>query len=269
MRPVARVRAAPAEPVDRRWGDVISTIELDDAVPDEALAGLDEFSHVEVVFYADRAREDAPWSRRPRDDPRWPVVGVFANRAKDRPNRILTTSWRSSRSGRARSSVRGLDAIDGTPVLDLKPWLTLERAARRGARAALERRARRGVLLGRRRDEGGEHRREQLAAVLLEEVPRALDGHVLAIARAGHELAEPPVAAAGDRVGVAEAAQERPVEGRAASPRPRRWRRGPGRRAPPARAPGTGARPPCRTRRGTARRRRRRPRAPGRSCTRR
>ncbi len=122
MRPVARVRAAPAEPVDRRWGDVTSTIELADGVPDEALAGLDEFSHVEVVFYADRARADAPWSRRPRDNPRWPVVGVFANRAKDRPNRILTSVVEVVGVAARSLRVRGLDAIDGTPVLDLKPW---------------------------------------------------------------------------------------------------------------------------------------------------
>jgi tRNA (adenine37-N6)-methyltransferase len=122
VRPVARVRSDVDEPADRRWGDVTSTIELDDAVPDEAITGLGEFSHVEVVFYADRADGPAPWSRRPRDDERWPVVGVFANRAKDRPNHILTSVVQVVGVGARSLTVRGLDAIDGTPVLDLKPW---------------------------------------------------------------------------------------------------------------------------------------------------
>ena len=119
----------------------------------------------------------------------WPDVGVFAQRNKDRPNRILLTTVEIVDVGeRARCTVRGLDGIDGTPVLDIKPVFALERAARRGARAALERRTRRELLLGSRRDEGGQDRAEQLASVLLEEVPGALDGHVLAVTRAGHVL---------------------------------------------------------------------------------
>ncbi|HEV2427134.1 MAG TPA: SAM-dependent methyltransferase [Acidimicrobiales bacterium] len=122
VHPVGVVRADATEPVDRRWGDAVATIELDDAIPNEALTGLDQFSHVEVVFFADRASATPPWSRRPRDDPRWPEVGVFANRAKDRPNRILTSVVEVVAVGPRSVSVRGLDAIDGTPVLDLKPW---------------------------------------------------------------------------------------------------------------------------------------------------
>lgn len=122
MRPVGVVRAEATEPVDRRWGDSLAVIELDDAVPGEALTGLDAFSHVEVVFYADRASAAPPWVRRPRDNPSWPEVGVFANRAKDRPNRILTSVVEVVAVGPRSLTVRGLDAIDGTPVLDLKPW---------------------------------------------------------------------------------------------------------------------------------------------------
>lgn len=122
VRPIGFVRSDATEPVDRRWGDALATIELVESVPGEALAGLADFSHVEVVFLADRASEAAPWSRHPRDNPAWPVVGVFANRAKDRPNRILTSVVEVVAVGARSVRVRGLDAIDATPVLDLKPW---------------------------------------------------------------------------------------------------------------------------------------------------
>jgi tRNA (Thr-GGU) A37 N-methylase len=78
---------------------------------------------VEIVFFADWAEDvpPAPWHRRPRGNPQWPDVGVFAQRNKDRPNRLLLSTveigWLSERS----FSVRGLDGIDGTPVLDIKP----------------------------------------------------------------------------------------------------------------------------------------------------
>ncbi|MGH9019586.1 MAG: TrmO family methyltransferase domain-containing protein [Acidimicrobiales bacterium] len=123
VRAVAYIRNDRAEAVDDHWDDVVSTVELASGVPDDALRGLDEFSHAEVVFLADWADDVPPgaWSRRPRGNPDWPEVGVFAQRNKDRPNRILLTTVAielvTPRSFRAR----GLDGIDGTPVLDIKP----------------------------------------------------------------------------------------------------------------------------------------------------
>lgn len=123
VRAVAYIRNDRAEPLDDNWEDVVSTVELADGVPDEALDGLADFSHVEIVFFADWAEDvpPGPWHRRPRGNPAWPDVGIFAQRNKDRPNRLLLTSVEieslSARSFRAR----GLDGIDGTPVLDIKP----------------------------------------------------------------------------------------------------------------------------------------------------
>ncbi len=123
MRAVAYIRNDRAEPLDDNWDDVVSTVELADGVPDEALDGLADFSHVEIVFFADWAEDvpPGPWHRRPRGNPAWPDVGIFAQRNKDRPNRLLLTTVEieslSPRSFRAR----GLDGIDGTPVLDIKP----------------------------------------------------------------------------------------------------------------------------------------------------
>lgn len=144
-RPTARTRAAKessvpirigVEPIgtvhnavagitttDRAWRDVVSRIELSAAFDAEAFDGIEKFSHVEVVFLFHKvAPEDIQTgTRHPRGDPKYPKVGVFAQRNKARPNRIgLTICTIEKRDGRVLT-VRGLDALDGSPVLDIKP----------------------------------------------------------------------------------------------------------------------------------------------------
>ena len=123
VRAVAYIRNDRSEALDDNWDDVVSTVELAEGVPDESLRGLSEFSHVEIVFFADWAEDvpPGPWHRRPRGNPDWPDVGVFAQRNKDRPNRILLSTVAIDSIARRSFSVRGLDGIDGTPVLDIKP----------------------------------------------------------------------------------------------------------------------------------------------------
>jgi len=123
VRAIAYIRNDRAEPVDDDWDDVMSTVELADDVPASALEGLGDFSHVEIVFLADWAQDvpPAPWHRRPRGNPRWPDVGVFAQRNKDRPNRLLLTTVAIDTLDERSFTTRGLDAIDGTPVIDVKP----------------------------------------------------------------------------------------------------------------------------------------------------
>jgi tRNA-Thr(GGU) m(6)t(6)A37 methyltransferase TsaA len=123
LEPVAVVRAARREPEDDFWGGAESRIVLDERVPPEALDGIEEFSHVEVLFLFHRARpEGVVWgARRPRGNPAWPAVGIFAQRGKSRPNRIGSTICRILGHRGRELSVAELDAIDGTPVLDVKP----------------------------------------------------------------------------------------------------------------------------------------------------
>jgi tRNA (adenine37-N6)-methyltransferase len=106
------------------WGDVVSEIRLDDKMfaPD-ALEGLGEFSHVEVLFYLHGVNENAvvSGSRHPRSNPNWPKVGIFAQRGKARPNRIAATVCRLLSVEGLTLRVQGLDAFDGSPVLDIKP----------------------------------------------------------------------------------------------------------------------------------------------------
>jgi tRNA (adenine37-N6)-methyltransferase len=123
VRAVAYIRNERSEALDDNWDDVVSTVELAQDVPSESLRGLEEFSHVEIVFLADWAEDvpPGPWHRRPRGNEQWPDVGVFAQRNKDRPNRILLTTVAIDAIEERSLRVRGLDGIDGTPVIDIKP----------------------------------------------------------------------------------------------------------------------------------------------------
>ncbi len=109
-----------------RWGGVESVIELDAAqFQASALRGLEAFSHLEVIYHLDRIAPEAVHrgSRHPRNDPRWPEVGIFAQRAAARPNRVAVTRCRLLGISGLRLRVVGLDAVDGTPVLDIKPYM--------------------------------------------------------------------------------------------------------------------------------------------------
>jgi tRNA (adenine37-N6)-methyltransferase len=121
--PVGVVHSARAEPVDDGWDAVPAAIEISAALPAECLEGIDTFSHLEVLYLFHKVDEAAieRGARHPRGNPAWPRVGIFAQRGKDRPNRIGSTIVRLlGREGRTLR-VEGLDAVDGTPVLDIKP----------------------------------------------------------------------------------------------------------------------------------------------------
>jgi len=111
---------------DDEWGEVDSTIRLDaDRFDAEALAGLEEFSHVEIIFLFDQFDEAkvSVGSRHPRGNEVWPKVGIFAQRASSRPNRLGLTTCEVVGVTGLELVVRGLDAIDGSPVLDIKPHI--------------------------------------------------------------------------------------------------------------------------------------------------
>jgi tRNA (Thr-GGU) A37 N-methylase len=125
--PIAVVHSERREIVDDDWGPVTSVIRLDAGrfTPD-ALLSLDTFSHLEVVFHFDRVplSKIQTGARHPRNNPEWPLVGIFAQRGKNRPNRLGVSRCRLLRVDGLDIHVEGLDAIDGTPVLDIKPYMT-------------------------------------------------------------------------------------------------------------------------------------------------
>jgi len=123
--PVGAVEGGRRDASDDDWGQVEATIVVDERFAPDALAGLDGFSHVDVVFVFHRVDADDVnvGARHPRGRSDWPNVGIFAQRAKARPNRIGVTTCELLGVDARRVRVRGLDAIDGTPVLDLKPYM--------------------------------------------------------------------------------------------------------------------------------------------------
>jgi tRNA-Thr(GGU) m(6)t(6)A37 methyltransferase TsaA len=123
LRPIGYVEAARLLVEDDFWGGAESCISLTDEFKPEALQGLSDFSHVEVIFHFHKLDPAGviTGARHPRNNPAWPLVGVFAQRTKNRPTRIGTTICRVIRVEGTKLYVSGLDAIDGTPVLDIKP----------------------------------------------------------------------------------------------------------------------------------------------------
>ena len=107
--------------MEEGWGQVISTLELNPALA-SGLDGVEDFTHVGVVFLMHLARfRFADLVRRPRGRSDLPAVGIFAQRASCRPNRVGFSVVQVVTRAGARLTVRGLDAVDGTPVLDVKP----------------------------------------------------------------------------------------------------------------------------------------------------
>jgi tRNA-Thr(GGU) m(6)t(6)A37 methyltransferase TsaA len=126
LMPIGVVRSSRREVVDDDWDRETCQLILDpDVFDEEALYGLDGFSHVEVVYHFDRVPEDRieRGARHPRNNPDWPLVGIFAQRGKNRPNRIGVTVSRIVSVEGTAVTVTGLDAVDGTPILDIKPWM--------------------------------------------------------------------------------------------------------------------------------------------------
>lgn len=121
--PIGFVHAVRLAPEDDLWGGEQARIVLVDALPADALAGLAAFSHVEVLFLFHQVAPDkvTTGARHPRNNPAWPKVGIFAQRGKNRPNRIGSTICRVLAVHDNVLTVAELDAIDGTPVLDIKP----------------------------------------------------------------------------------------------------------------------------------------------------
>lgn len=125
FRAIGVVHSPVTQVADDCWGGLVSTIELDEQqFGPECTLGLAEYSHVEVVFFLSRIPPEKieTGARHPRGRPDWPKMGIFAQRSKDRPNRIGITVCKVESVDGLQIRVQELDAVDGTPVLDVKPY---------------------------------------------------------------------------------------------------------------------------------------------------
>jgi tRNA (Thr-GGU) A37 N-methylase len=123
VEPIGVVEAPRPHAEHDFWGGEEACIALTDAFSPDSLQGLSEFSHVEVIFYfheVDPAKIVSR-ARHPRNNASWPAVGISAQRGKNRPNRKGPTICAVARVDGTRLYVTELDAIDRTPVLDIKP----------------------------------------------------------------------------------------------------------------------------------------------------
>lgn len=127
LRPIGFVKGGRTEPTNDDWDSVTAAIELDAGwLTEEALIGLDTFSHAEVIYYFHRCPPESivTSARHPRGNKSWPLTGIFAQRGHFRPNLLGVTTCKVLRVNGLALVVQGLDAIDGTPVLDIKPYMT-------------------------------------------------------------------------------------------------------------------------------------------------
>jgi tRNA (Thr-GGU) A37 N-methylase len=125
VEPVAHVIGGRAEPTDDFWGGSRCVIRIDGSrFTAEATAGLEDFSHMEIVFrfHLTDPTDLHLGARRPRDNPDWPPVGIFGHRNMRRINWLGVSRCRLLSVDGLDLHVEDLDAVDGTPVLDIKPW---------------------------------------------------------------------------------------------------------------------------------------------------
>lgn len=122
LQPVATVSNTRLTPTDDFWGGVVSEITLLPHIPEDAFKGIEDFSHLEIIYYFNKVDPaKIVYSGHPRGNKDWPEMGIFCQRKKDRPNQLgLCTVELVGHTGRS-IKVKYLDAIEGTPVLDIKP----------------------------------------------------------------------------------------------------------------------------------------------------
>ncbi len=115
-----RTRARGEEVKDRT--EIAEVVIRDELA--EALEGIEDFSHMFILFWLNKvsSQERKMMKVHPRGREDLPLLGVFATRTKLRPNPIGLTLVELIKVKDNVLTVRGLDAFDGTPVLDIKPF---------------------------------------------------------------------------------------------------------------------------------------------------
>ena len=120
LKPIGFVKNNVKEPRFGHFDDEISEIIVDEKLT-EAFKGIKDYSHVIIVYWMDKVKDYAV-THRPQDNPDVPIVGIFACRCPRRPNPIAITTVELVGQEGNRIKVKGLDIIDGTPVIDIKPY---------------------------------------------------------------------------------------------------------------------------------------------------
>ncbi|MHA2244696.1 MAG: tRNA (N6-threonylcarbamoyladenosine(37)-N6)-methyltransferase TrmO [Candidatus Hodarchaeales archaeon] len=127
FKPIGIIKSSVTEAIDQEWGEVESEVHLNISLA-AGLQGLDQFSHVIIIFFMHQTPTFSSTTdlvRRPQGLLDLPLIGIFAQRAKHRPNPIGITAVPIVSIKGNILRVKGLDAINGTPVLDIKPYFPI------------------------------------------------------------------------------------------------------------------------------------------------
>jgi len=120
LKPIGFVKNNVKEPRFGNFADEVSEIIVDEKFTD-ALNGIEDYSHVIVVYWMDRVKNYVI-THRPQGNPEVPVVGIFACRCPPRPNPIAITTVKLIERKENIIKVKGLDILDDTPIIDVKPY---------------------------------------------------------------------------------------------------------------------------------------------------
>ena len=120
---IGYVKTDIEEKMVTNWGNIYSQLEITKEL-EKGLIGLKDFSHLTILYHLDKAEfsMDKHLCRKPQNREELPSVGIFAQRAKNRPNPIGITTVEFIDVKDNIIFVKGLDAINGTPILDIKPY---------------------------------------------------------------------------------------------------------------------------------------------------
>ncbi len=121
VRPIGFIKNKRVDKSDKNWGSIESRIELASEFDNNSFEGIESFSHLEILYYFHKSEKEFKGCNHPRGDQKYPKVGIFAQRKKDRPNHIGATIVNLIEKEGKTLVVSNLDALDGTPVLDIKP----------------------------------------------------------------------------------------------------------------------------------------------------
>jgi len=123
LKAIGIVRNGIKQPQKHGWEKIISDIVINSSLT-EALDNLDEFSHIIVLYWMHQLTKGQPPTKvHPMGKQDSPEVGLFASRSPNRPNPVGKTTVRLLERRGNILKVEGLDAIDGTPVIDIKPYI--------------------------------------------------------------------------------------------------------------------------------------------------
>lgn len=124
FQPIGIIENNIDDPTHHDWNDVVSAVEINKDYS-EGLFSIDQFSHIIVIYWLHRSQKfnSSLCKVHPKGRLDLPLVGIFSTRSPHRPNPIGLAAVRLLEKRGDVLIVKGLDAVNGTPVLDIKPYI--------------------------------------------------------------------------------------------------------------------------------------------------